>query len=374
MPKLHRNLLSLIFLAALIPALPAKADVFCVTTTAELQLALEQADSNFQDDEIRIAQGTYAVPQATGFTYRGGSEFGGDDNDLTLIGGWIQFGGNPCGRLRSNASALDTLLDGENRHRVMDIVAGNQSKVTISGISFFSGSPSSGDRGGGLSLRTFGADIAEDFTIQRSAFVNNRARTEAAVFLSGAAIQRFVGNLVVGNVAEGQSAAINFFQNDQPGVYVINNTIMNNSSEENLGLDDATGIRVSMFGSAQALVANNILWGNENNDIRYVGDGSITSRNNTIENASGTANVSQNNVSIEPIFESGGFFEFRLVADSALVDIGLNPPPSPVPPIFDLNWSLPTTDVGGQPRITNNGVDLGATETAQDGIFSDRFD
>ena len=47
---------------------PARAPVFCSTTTGQLQSALILAEPNAQDDEIRIEQGIYAVPEGSSLT------------------------------------------------------------------------------------------------------------------------------------------------------------------------------------------------------------------------------------------------------------------------------------------------------------------
>jgi hypothetical protein len=351
----------------------AQAAVFCATTTAQLEFALDQADSNGQDDEIRIAQGTIAVPQTDSFSYEGGSTFSGDDNDLTISGGWVPRLGNPCGLLPPDAHAFDTVLTGEDRERIMQIFVGNQSNVTISGITFTSAASLQEGRspGGALYLGTAG-EIAGTFTVVRSAFIANRANLSAAFYTSRSTTVRFMNNLVFANTSVSSSAAVGIVQNDENGVYVVNNTILNNLSENDESYPRAAGLRIFISGSSQALVANNILWGNDNADINYDGNGFFTARNNNIDRWIGLPDVNEDNISIAPMFESGGFFNFNLVPESPQANAGLNPPRIPLP-FFESNWSLPESDLQGHPRLTNASVDIGAFETAQDGIFSDRF-
>ncbi|MEN1729514.1 MAG: hypothetical protein AAGJ52_13845, partial [Pseudomonadota bacterium] len=85
---------------------------------------------------------------------------------------------------------------------------------------------------------------------------------------------------------------------------------------------------------------------------------------------------SQNNVSIEPTYEPDGPFDFTLEQDSPLTTTGLIPPPDivPFPTPFHLAWSLPDLDLYGESRIANGRVDIGAYETPQDRLFSDRFE
>lgn len=114
---LHRSLLSTSLAAAAL-LLSAKADaaLFCVSTGDQLASALSTAQSNNQDDEIRITVGTRTRPNlATGFTrwtYTPGSNDA--DNDLSVSGGWTDAG---C---TSKTPGIGTILDGELEGEVMD--------------------------------------------------------------------------------------------------------------------------------------------------------------------------------------------------------------------------------------------------------------
>lgn len=380
MMKPSRILLASVSIVLLALGGTLQAAVFCVTSSAELQAALDQADSNSQDDEIRVTQGIYPVPSDSPFRYLSGFSPDADDSDLTITGGWVAFGGNPCGRRVSNATAFDTILDGENRERVMDITVGDQSNVSISGLSFIAGNPSPPSIGGGLWIRTNNA-TAGTIRVERSAFFSNTAGIAAAARLSDSSATYFVNNLVVGNTAIATATpsadpAVIIGQEFDGRAYIINNTIINNSSDTPVGSSSTLGIRIFVRSGSQALVANNILWGNDVHDIHFNGDGLHVSRNNTIQAALNPPSDSENNVSIAPVFESGGFLNFNLVPGSPLANIGLNPPTGsvPFPPPFLLDWSLPSRDLEGNPRITDGTVDIGAFETAADFIFSDRFE
>ncbi|MEN1728923.1 MAG: hypothetical protein AAGJ52_10845, partial [Pseudomonadota bacterium] len=198
MNKKSARFIAITLLFALGMMSTAQAAVFCVTTAGQLQSVLNVADSNAQDDEIRIEEGSYTVPQGGSFIYSGGSS-AGDDSDLVISGGWTTFGGNPCGRQLSNANAFATLLDGDDRERVLEIVAGNQTNITISGISFTSGNPSGASIGGALYIRTNGSVSSGTVLIERSVFLSSTAEVASAVRISDSTTTRFIGNLVVGN-------------------------------------------------------------------------------------------------------------------------------------------------------------------------------
>lgn len=353
----------------------AHAADLCVTTTAELQAALDTADDNGEDDVIRLAQGTYPAPTSLGLFYRGGATFGGDDNHLTIIGGFVADNGDPCGTLPPDARALDTLLDGEDREPLLQIYAGEGSHVSIRGLGFVSGKrpDTTGSRGAGLYMDSFG-HTGGTFTVERCLFVGNEADFGAAVAASNAREVRFVGNLVAGNNTSSGSAAVELVQNDQTGIYAINNTIVDNTTDATPTFATATGLYVSVGGTSNAFIANNILWGNEHRDIRHIGTGFITLRNNSIQVSSGTADSSEHNVAIAPAFD-GGAFGYGLLPGSALVDIGVTPGLfPPFPPAFETNWTLPARDVDGGPRVVNATVDLGADEAIHVGVFGDGFE
>jgi hypothetical protein len=373
--RLLAGLLSGALAAAMLSAPQAQAATFCVTSSAQLQSALDSADSNGEDDIIRIAQGTYPAPAGGPFRFRGGAAFNGDDNDLTLVGGFVSANGAPCGLLPPGAGALDTLLDGELRQQVLEIVAGEGSDVSILGIGFLSGRPSQAGttRGGGLRLETVG-DTAGTFLVQRSLFIGNQADCSAAADISGSRVTRFINNLVAGNNTIACGAAVGLVQNDGTGIYVINNTIVNNTTSASTSPGRTTGLDLFVGGSSRALVTNNILYNNEFNDVSFAGTGFTTSRNNSIGRPVGSATVSQNNLSIAPEFV-GGLLDYNLAPDSALVDAGVMPSPIiPFPPPFESNWSLPGDDLDGGPRVIDGAVDIGAYETRSLNLFANGFE
>jgi len=81
----------------------SQAAVFCATNSAELQAHLDTAEVNGEADVIRLARGSYNAPagNGNGFHFNPSAPTDGDDQDLTLIGGWFSFGNSPCGGSRT---------------------------------------------------------------------------------------------------------------------------------------------------------------------------------------------------------------------------------------------------------------------------------
>ena len=112
----------------------ASAATFCVSTSNELVTALAAAETNNQDDEIRLRAGTYSAPSG-GFRFRNGIISGGDDADIRISGNWSVFFGNPCG-IQLSLDPFDTVLDGNFSTRVMEIVPRANTAVHVSLLAF----------------------------------------------------------------------------------------------------------------------------------------------------------------------------------------------------------------------------------------------
>src|SRR5690606_30710925 len=139
----------------------------CVTTSQQLVDALAAADSNNQNDVIRIATGSYTAPDANGFRYLANG-VAPENHSLVISGGWTDFFGNPCGQ-QAGSTPWDTFLSG-NGGRVMAIFEGNVSNITgveISGLSFTSADHAGA--GGGLFIDMNAS--TGDIRIDRCAFI-----------------------------------------------------------------------------------------------------------------------------------------------------------------------------------------------------------
>lgn len=177
----------------------------------------------------------------------------------------------------------------------------------------------------------------------------------------------FANNLVLAN-HNGTGTAISLTSNNGVGIYVINNTVLSNTTDST-SLQTATGLGVSVAGYSAAFIANNVLWGNQTNDLHlFVPAGSssiIHLKNNGIGSQAGiTASVDVDNFSSPPMFVAAGDLDFTPASNSPLVNAGRHPPtfiPTPTP--FELDWTLPVKDLAGRTRVIGGRVDIGAYES-----------
>ncbi|MFK7958672.1 MAG: choice-of-anchor Q domain-containing protein [Lysobacterales bacterium] len=348
----------------------AVAEEFCATTSGELQASLDAAETNGQADTIRIATGSYEVPAGGGFAYNSAAPIGGDDEDISIIGGWTAFGNFPCGQLLST-NPFNTTLDGDNRYQVLSVQTRFFSNITVKNLALIRGF-APGDDGGGLFASGVG-DYVGNVLIENNAILGNEAQRSGGMQLRGGETIRVLNNLIVANSALFGEAAMSLQSQNTNGIYLINNTILNNSVDLDSNLV-VGGVLVLNNDSSEAFIANNILWGNSGQDLRLAGTGETHLFNNDIEARSGDATFEGGNLSVDPQFNSG-LLDFNLSNASPLIDAGRNPPVfAPSPPPFEFRWSVPDLDLSDNPRIQGIRVDIGALEAAPRLLFIDGFE
>lgn len=351
------RLIALTFFFAVAPT--SLADVFCVNDSLELESALASVGNNGVADEIRIRQGDYpAPPSGFGVTLS-------DDQGLRISGGWRGAIMNDCA-IR-DAGALSTRLSGNGQSDVLSISPGVSADVTVSRIHFTDGMSTT--RGAGLSV--FGAaGFVGDIVVEGNIFSGNVSTASGA----GLAIACDGGTCVVRNnlFYANEANVFSAFElvGNGPGeTFVTNNTVVYN-------LQIATGSgTVIMTGSADKLIANNLFWGNDAQDIAFVAADNATylfTSNNFESFAPLPGNDGGGNLSIDP-----GFLlppepitprptTFDLSAGSPMVDIGTMPEPS-------AGWTLGDVDIVIGPRVLDGAVDIGAFE-GPGYIFQDGFE
>jgi len=349
------------------------AATFCVTTSAEFHTALDTADSNSQSDLIKIAMGTY-TPSGNWFGYFGDESNANEMFDIEISGGWGFFFGNPCGR-KADVSPFTTKLDGNFSSGILNMAIGATTNIKISNLSFINAGDSiPGHPGSGL---TINADANTDITIENNAFINNTAPVSSSTLNIHGDETKSVNvnnNLFALNHSDNWGViSIGIHNNDK--LFFINNTVVNNTTGTT-NPDRSGGLTIS--GSGKSMVANNILWGNDIRDLRYIGSGSLTYlENNDIEFFDNTVDVEFGNISVPPAFEIG-LLNYNLSPNSQLINAGIHPPNViHVPPLVDETWALSSTDMLGDVRIQSSKVDIGAYESPYDFldiIFENSFE
>jgi len=346
---------------------------FCATTSAELQQALDTAAGNNQADIIKIKTGDYIIPPG-GFEYEGVNE----DHGLEISGGWTPSPLDPCTFHFNNTSVLDTVLDGDSLARVLFIHSGATSdNFKVSNLTFIDGTAEN-PNAGGLQFLPHG-NFSGDFLLERSAFVNNQSNSASALLvLAGINNSKVIirNNLFFSNNNLNNNYAVVLRNNTGLGIYFTNNTVISNTATAT----NRGGLGVLLYGSADAYVANNILWNNDTIDMQISdfdnATGTVYAFNNNIGTQQiGAAFQSANNISIPPLFEDG-FLAYIPTADSQMLDVGIHPPQIPSPPNFLNAWQLGEIDFLGNPRVQGIKVDMGAFEAPPrpDLIFVDGFE
>jgi hypothetical protein len=131
---------------------PVNAAVFCVDSASALQSALTTAQSNGEDDQIQIVQGTYVG----NFVYASTQA-----NDLAVQGGWT------AGCSSREIDPTNTLLDGNQTGTVLVLSAPNgAADLLLHGVTLRNGRALTD--GGGLFARVGynGSVTLESNTIQ----------------------------------------------------------------------------------------------------------------------------------------------------------------------------------------------------------------
>lgn len=346
----------------------ATAAEFCVTTSSELQTALSSAQSNNQHNAVKIAEGSYSTP---------GSEFSYTDSDgwdLEISGGWTEFFGNDCGQ-QLTGNPLNTVLDGNNTTRIMNISSGGNSEITISNLTFINGGHDMLSGGGGLRFwsTNMNAHIGE-VTIERNVFINNTAEKASALYFFSSGSKSHIRNNVFNlNQTTNGGYAVELNQDIDSGIYFTNNTMTQNTGDD---LNDRGGLRIFTASSSNSYVGNNVLYGNGNEDFRINGTGQVYFHYNDVGVAVGTVNSSNvGNFSSDPKFNTG-ILEFTPSYGSPLVNKGYDPPNFvPIPTPFNLAWFEGSVDLLSNTRKQGGKVDIGAIETSPEPpIFINGFE
>lgn len=332
-------------LLAIVWMADSPAAEFCVDDADALQGILDTAASNGQDDHIKLVQGNYPAPPG-GWTFTSI-----EGRELKLSGGWVGI----C--LGRSSNVFSTVLNGNGLDRALDIAAGPAGTVKIEQIEFLNGNAGIG---GAILISNTGETLLE-----RNAFIGNRASSSgSAVYVFDGDRHRFLNNLFIEN--EG-SNVVDAAQVGGEGVYFIGNTVADNFAS------DHAAVSIAMSGGASVLVANNILWGNDGNDLDLASTtGDVFYWNNNVADYIGPA-VGVDNLSVDPGFAPAlGIYE--LLPSSPLIDMGIEPPDTlPIPAPFEDNWWLGTADLWGNERVAGLTVDLGAFELP-DVLFINSFD
>lgn len=339
-----RNAVLAIALAIAVPLpAPAGAAVSCVDTPAALAAALEGAEANGEDDDIRIVAGSYTLPAA--LVHSTHEAFA-----LVLSGRW-----NAGCSVRVPGA---TTLDGGGTHRALLVSSDATGDLAITDIVFTGGWNDAATAGGALAIETASRDVL----VERNVFFDNEdthqgGAARIAVSTSNSLVT-VRNNVVLGNNApEAAGLVIIAGIGD---AYVVNNTIVANMTS----IAGALCGGLCIFGGSDFTLSNNILWNNPAGDLHIGNTGAATLLQNDVGTISGGSPGpgSAGNLDVDPGFAPGPL-NLRLAADSPLVDAGLDAAPG----------GTGAFDIARAARVQGVHVDIGAYETS-DALFADGFE
>ena len=234
---------------------------FCVSTSAQIQAALNIASSNGEHDQIHIVQGTYVG----NFVYASTEQYG-----VTVEGGYT------VGCISSMVDASNTVLDG-NKGGIVLILSSDQAvDFLVDGLTIQNGSTTSD--GGGICILSLNGNII----LSNNIIINNAADNGGGVFVPSEGRPDTI--ILTNNVISNNTA-----KNNGGGVYIehTNTATLTNNIISNNTARDYGGLCLSASGGTATLTNNSI----SNNTADTVGGsylytrgGTLTLTNNTINN------------------------------------------------------------------------------------------
>ena len=348
----RRSFVGATVLGLLVLAGPAGASaVLCASTAQELQDDLTAASDGGtyagQDVEISLVQGTYSTGAATGngpFTYHSASATG----NLYLVGGAT---GN-CEDYALDAST--TMLDGGGATQVLNIQSASAA-VLIELLTIQNGESSTA--GGGAAINT---DVAGGTAqLYDNIFRNNHTASIGGGFaIDGAGgVVEAVGNLVVGNSADGGYGAGFVYSRSGFSASIKGNTVYKNTTIASGGTG---GLYCCGTPTDKPGVYANIFWQNTNFGIDLEGTAQ-TFKYNDYGTVTGTITPDSTNLSTDPEFVDAAHGNYRLAGNSPLLGVY---------PAGELGGEF-SIDLAGDlfPSPLSGYYDIGAYE---DTIFTDQ--
>lgn len=336
---------------------PAAAELFCVSTPAQLQAALGVAGSNAQDDEIRIRAGTYAAT-SPGFKYE---PVAGENRDIRISGGWRPYILGPCSL--QDKEPWTTVLDGNGASRILSmLVQGIGADVRVDRLTFLGGNLG-GFSAAGLDIR-YANGASGSVVVERNVFLGNESSLAAGLGIDADGPKAsVVNNLFVSNRGLSNFPAASVVNVGGPAHAIVftNNTVIGND----LGGSPSANAAAVYLASPNVFAANNNFWDNDGHDLDAGGSGTRLIFNNNYESLrSWGGEQLEDNIGVQPVYQSG-LLNFTPVRNSPLVDAGTEPRG------LDPGWYLTDADLEGAPRQVGLRVDIGALENET--IFANGF-
>jgi len=156
---------------------------FCVSNATELNTALNTAESNGEDDTVKIVQGTYNG----NFTYAST-----EGNSLAIEGGYS----GEC--VTRTIDPANTILDGAGISMVLALVSQGSTFFFVEGLTVQNGKSDDPNRGAGLYVRTGNSGTV---LITNNIFSGNRSNNGGGVYTDDTVHATLTNNKFIGNTA-----------------------------------------------------------------------------------------------------------------------------------------------------------------------------
>ncbi|MBK8284944.1 MAG: hypothetical protein IPK97_08640 [Ahniella sp.] len=338
----------------------SNAAMFCATTGDQLATALNTADSNNTDDEIRVSVGFKTRPGlGNGQTRWVYLEAASDaDNDLILTGGWNAA----CTtKFPSPPSQLDAELGGSGLD--IQLTANSVAAITVSDIEILRGYTNTSFNFSGLRVTSPGAAtplVMLDRVRVRNSGSDGDSSGIVRLELNG-------GNLTLRNSQISQNRSFSgasLIANAGAGgeINVNNNTVIDNTDSEPNAAGAVGG--VSLFGAGIINAYNNVFFDNtsSNSSDLAVASGVGVLSNNHIGILRGTPAANANRTQGDPRITFNNSWYTVLAANSPLRDSGSTFVPT----------GAGANDLQNQPRVQGARIDRGAVEFDQ--MFGNGFE
>ena len=369
-----RRLVIMPAFAALAIAVSIEADAatFCVDSSDAFTAALATAATNGEDNDIRLRTGVYDAPDA-GFRI----DLLEGLHSLSVAGGYADAA---CTEQTHAASA--TVLDGRDAVRPLTIetsrssgIADPEHAIAVSDLTFRHGSDAIV---GALKISDSGPIYGGIITVEGNAFVDNAttagvleggpallAATDGPDFAGGTGL--FVRNNLFARNAGPNAPAVFVYSNNH--VDVSNNTFVGNVSTDTT-LDERVTFASFTFSGVD--FSNNVFRDNNPGGTPATFDLHATAVTDLVDNAvvatTGTPRSETGTIVADPRFVDAANGNYRLAADSPLIDAGTDAPAG----------GAAGFDLDGVTRIQGAHIDVGAYELAgsapPEQIFADGFD
>ena len=354
----------------------AHAATFCVSDSNDLLIALATAETNGEDDEIRLLSNVYNNA-SSGFSFNNS-----ENQDLSISGGWSNLGNAQC--VVQNGSAHNTVFDANFLVPNLVIDMGIGGNLTISDLSFVNGQTlvTSGTESRGSGLRILGVSnsTTETIRIERNIFQGNEAEFSSALFVNSPnGLIEIRNNVFEGNNSFGSGFGNIYIGASDQGIHFINNTIINNTVDQEFS-NLTSGLRVFIQDSASVILVNNNFWNNDALDFLLIKASSNTGSsyvyNNNYESTAVNPMIDfeLDNISLVPQLEGSGVFSYTPSLTSPLRNAGMMTM-TPVENEFDTQWDYGSGDLIRSARVKDGWVDIGAVEApAEVSIFRNGFE